>query len=287
MADFQTPAQYFQNREARPLKHFGQHFLAQPATAEKIVESAEIQAFDAVVEIGPGLGALTRFIVGKGERMHLVEVDPAMVKYLSERTNEKDTTIYRQDALSFDFKSLSTTLQKRLVVLGNLPYNITSPLLFRLLEDFPAIDRAVFMVQKEVGIRFAAPAGSKDYGVLSVLLGAYSRVQKLFVVGPGQFHPAPKVESIVLRIDFFKTAPEGPGFDFLRKLVSKAFQQRRKTLANSLSGVFGLPLEALKEAFEAANIDPKRRAETLSPDEFLVLGRLLAKARTPQGASSI
>ncbi|MGC9196244.1 MAG: 16S rRNA (adenine(1518)-N(6)/adenine(1519)-N(6))-dimethyltransferase RsmA [Syntrophobacteraceae bacterium] len=278
MADFQTPADYFQNREARPLKHFGQHFLAQPATALKIVQSAQIEPCDVVVEIGPGLGALTRFIVGKGERIYLVEVDPAMVKYLAERTNEKETTIYRQDALSFDFQSISASLKKRLVVLGNLPYNISSPLLFRLLEDFPAIDRAVFMVQKEVGTRFAAPPGSKDYGVLSVLLGVYSRVQKLFVVGPGQFHPPPKVDSIVLRIDFFKTAPEGPGFDFLRKLVSKAFQQRRKTLGNSLCGVFGLSSEVLKRAFEAGGIDPKRRAETLSPDEFLVLARLLAQA---------
>lgn len=278
MADFQTPAEYFQNRGTRPLKHFGQHFLAQPATALKIVECAQIEADDAVVEIGPGLGALTRFIIGKGESSHLVEVDPAMAEYLAQRTSAENTTIYRQDALSFDFQSISSTLKKRLVVLGNLPYNISSPLLFRLLEDFPAIDRAVFMVQKEVGIRFAASAGSKDYGVLSVLLGVYSRVAKLFVVGPGQFHPPPRVDSMVLRIDFFKRAPEGPGFEFLRKLVSKAFQQRRKTLANSLCGVFGLSSEVLQKAFEAAGIDPKRRAETLSPHEFLVLARLISQA---------
>ncbi|MDA8305959.1 MAG: 16S rRNA (adenine(1518)-N(6)/adenine(1519)-N(6))-dimethyltransferase RsmA [Deltaproteobacteria bacterium] len=278
MPDFQTPAEYFKGRDSRPLKHFGQHFLSQPATALKIVQSAQLSAGDAVVEIGPGLGALTRFIMEQAEKIHLIEVDPAMVEYLRERAPAPKAVIYRQDALSFDFKSLSAALGKRLVVLGNLPYNISSPLVFRLLEAFPAVDRAVFMVQKEVGIRFAAPPGSKDYGVLSVLLGIYSRVRKLFVVGPGQFLPPPKVDSIVLRIDFALDPPAGPGFDFLRRLVGKAFEQRRKTLANSLAGVFGLCPEALKNAFEEAGIDPKRRPETLSPSEFLTLARLLARS---------
>ena len=276
MADFQTPGEYFKRRDCRPLKHFGQHFLSQPATALKIVQSAELAPGDAVVEIGPGLGALTRFILQQAaEKIHLIEVDPAMVEYLRERAPEEKALIYGQDALSFDFENLSGSLGRRLVVLGNLPYNISSALVFRLLAAFPAIDRAVFMVQKEVGIRFAAPPGSKDYGVLSVLLGIYSRVRKLFVVGPGQFHPAPKVDSIVLRIDFFDNPPAGPGFDFLRKLVSRAFQQRRKTLANSLAGVFGLGPQAIRDAFEQAGIDAKRRPETLSPSEFLALARLL------------
>ncbi|MDR3555240.1 MAG: 16S rRNA (adenine(1518)-N(6)/adenine(1519)-N(6))-dimethyltransferase RsmA [Syntrophobacteraceae bacterium] len=278
MVDFQSPGEYFRQHDSRPRKHFGQHFLAQPATAHKIVQSAGLSPGEAVVEIGPGLGALTRFLMEQAEKIHLIEVDPAMVAYLRERALEEKAAIYRQDALAFDYKFLSAELGKRLVVLGNLPYNISSPLLFKLLEAFPAIDRAVFMVQKEVGIRFAAPPGSKDYGVLSVLLGMYARVVKLFVVGPGQFHPPPKVDSIVLRIDFFETPPEGPGFDFLRKLVSRAFQQRRKTLANSLSGVFGLSAGALQEAFERAGIDPRRRPETISAPEFLALARLLAEA---------
>lgn len=279
MDDFLTPGEYFrQRRDSRPLKPFGQHFLSQPATAAKIVQSAALAPGEAVVEIGPGLGALTRFLLQQVEKVHLIEVDPAMVEYLRERAPAEKVDIYRQDVLSFDFENLSGALGKRLVVLGNLPYNISSPLLFRLLEAFPAIERAVFMVQKEVGMRFAASPGSKDYGVLSVLLGLYSRVQKLFAVGPGQFHPPPKVDSIVLRIDFIDTAPEGPGFDFLRKLVSAAFQKRRKTLSNSLSGVFGLGPEVLKSAFEQAGIDARRRPETLSPPEFLCLARLLGRS---------
>ncbi|MDR3567351.1 MAG: 16S rRNA (adenine(1518)-N(6)/adenine(1519)-N(6))-dimethyltransferase RsmA [Syntrophobacteraceae bacterium] len=273
MPNFLTPAQYFKQYGSRPLKRFGQHFLSQPATAQKIVQSAEILACDAVVEIGPGLGALTQFIIEQAEKTHLIELDRVMVEYLSERVPAQ-TAIYRQDALAFDFKDLSLSLGKRLVVLGNLPYNISSPLVFTLLEAFPAIDRAVFMVQKEVGIRLAAPPGSKDYGVLSVLLGIYAEVSKLFSVGPSQFHPPPKVDSLVLRIDFSPAPPDGdPGFDFVRKLVSKAFQQRRKTLANSLAGVFGLSPEKLKRGFEQAQIDPKRRPETLSPLEFLALAR--------------
>lgn len=275
MPDFLTPGEYFRGRDSRPLKHFGQHFLSQPATAAKIVESAQLAAGDAVVEIGPGLGALTRLIMQQAEKIHLVEVDPAMVEYLRERAPVGKAVIYRQDALSFNFENLFGSLGRRLVVLGNLPYNISSPLVFRLLEAFPSIDRAVFMVQKEVGVRFAAAPGSKDYGVLSVLLGIYSRVRKLFVVGPGQFHPPPKVDSIVLRIDFLENPPAGPGFDFLRKLVGTAFQQRRKTLANSLAGVFGLSPQVLKNAFDEAGIDPKRRPETLCPCEFLALARLL------------
>ena len=127
-------------------------------------------------------------------------------------------------------------------------------------------------------MRFAASPGSKDYGVLSVLLGIYSRVRKLFVVGPGQFQPPPKVDSMVVRIDFFDKPPAGPGFDFLRELVGRAFQQRRKTLANSLAGVFGLGAQALKNGFEQAGIDPRRRPETLSPPEFVALARLLARS---------
>ncbi len=273
MPDFLSPSEYFHGKKSRPRKHFGQHFLAQPATAERIVRSAELGQNDAVVEIGPGLGALTRFLLPEVKRLHLVEVDREIIEYLRERIPPEEAVFYEQDALSFDFRNLADSERNRLIVLGNLPYNISSPLMFHLLEGFPAIGRAVFMVQKEVGMRFAAAPGGKDYGVLSVLLGIYSRVRTLFSVGPRQFYPPPKVESVVLRVDFAEKRPDGPEFEFLRKLVSKAFQQRRKTLGNSLSGVFGLSAGAVIKACEQAGIDPKRRPETLSPQEFLALAR--------------
>ncbi len=205
----------------------------------------------------------------------MIELDREIVEYLRERIKPEEAVIYEQDALSFDFGNLFDTVKKRVVVLGNLPYSISSPLMFRLLECFPAVDRAVFMVQKEVGMRLASPPGSKDYGVLSVLLGLYSKVSILFTVGPGQFYPPPKVDSVVLRIDFAEEHPPGPGFEFIRKLVSKAFQQRRKTLANSLAGAFGLPSAVINDACKQAAGDPKRRPETLSPKEFLALAVLL------------
>jgi 16S rRNA (adenine1518-N6/adenine1519-N6)-dimethyltransferase len=277
MPEFLSPSEYFHQKKSRPRKHLGQHFLAQPATARRIVQSAGLGDADAVVEIGPGLGALTRFILPEVTRLHLIEVDREMVEYLRQRVEADKAEIYQQDALSFDFGNLCDRERKRLIVLGNLPYNISSPLMFHLLESFPAIERAVFMVQKEVGARFAAAQGTKDYGVLTVLLGIYSKVRTLFTVGPGQFYPPPKVDSVVLRIDFAKVRPAGSDFDFERKLVSKAFQQRRKTLLNSLAGAFGLSSGVLREACKEAAIDPQRRPATLSAQEFLALAGLVRR----------
>jgi 16S rRNA (adenine1518-N6/adenine1519-N6)-dimethyltransferase len=282
MPDLLSPSEYFHQKKSRPRKHLGQHFLAQPATALRIVQSAELRDADAVVEIGPGLGALTRFILPEVSRLHLIEVDGEMVEYLRGRVQAEKAVIYEQDALSFDFVNLCDTEKKRLIVLGNLPYSISSPLMFHLLESFPAIERAVFMVQKEVGMRLAAAPGTKDYGVLSVLLGIYSRVRILFTVGPGQFYPPPKIDSVVLRIDFANERPAGSDFDFERKLVSKAFQQRRKTLVNSLAGILGLSSGAIRDACEQAAIDPKRRPETLLAHEFLSLAGLV-RQQTPTG----
>ena len=281
--DFLSPSQYFHEAKSRPRKRFGQHFLEQQATAERIVQSAELSPSDTAVEIGPGLGALTRFILPKAGMLHLIEVDTDMTEYLRERIPDgAPAVIHEQDVLSFDFAGLARIEGKPLVLLGNLPYNITSPLLFHLLDSFPAIGKAVFMMQKEVGARLAASPGTKDYGVLTVLLGMFGQVRVLFTVGPGQFYPPPKVDSIVLRIAFAGTAPEGPSFGFLRKFVSKAFQQRRKTLGNSLKGVFGLPAGALSEAFEKAIIDPGRRAETLTSTEFLALATSVSEKMLPR-----
>jgi 16S rRNA (adenine1518-N6/adenine1519-N6)-dimethyltransferase len=272
MADFLSPSEYFYGKNFRPRKHLGQHFLAQPATAARIVRSADLKDTDTAVEIGPGLGALTRFVLPAVKRLHLIEVDKEMVEYMRERVPAEKAVIYEQDALSFDLGRLGASEGKRLVLLGNIPYNISGPLMFHLLESFPAVGRAVVMVQKEVGMRFTASLGTRDYGVLSVLLGIFSKVSRLFTVGPGQFYPPPKVESVVVRIDFAEEPPPGaPDFSFMRKLVSKAFQQRRKTLGNSLTGVFGLGADAVRIACAQAVIDPGRRAETLSVREFIAL----------------
>lgn len=276
---FLTPRQYFQLQGAKPRKRFGQHFLAQPATAQRIVASAAPQAEDVAVEVGPGLGALTQFILPRVGRLHLVEVDRDLAGYLQRVIDASSypCQVHCQDILTFDFAATSRQAGQRLLVLGNLPYNISSPLVFHLLESRAAIKRAVFMVQKEVGERLAASPGSKTYGVLSVLLGVYGQVSKLFYVSPRLFHPPPQVESVVIRLDF----PQACGtddpklFKFFRHVVNTAFQQRRKTLHNSLRPLVGKNREVLDQALQACAIDPKRRPETLSPQEFLQLAQTL------------
>ena len=275
---FISPREYFRGRGLSPRKRFGQHFLVQPKTAERIVDSAELRSSDVVVEVGPGLGALTRFLVDRVQRLHLVELDRDLAVFLETNLGAVKCHInfYQQDILSFDFCALGPPEGERLVVLGNLPYNISSPLVFQLLTSRRCIKRAVLMVQKEVGERLTADPGGKDYGVLSVLLGVYARVRALFVVGAQQFYPPPQVDSLVVSIDFMDhLPPEIPSFSFLRNLVSTCFQQRRKTLANSLKGLGGLSTTLLQDAFLASSIDPRRRPETLNPEEFVRLARIL------------
>jgi len=278
MDHFLTPKQYYQLYGGRPRKRFGQHFLAQPAIARRIVASADLRPADIVVEVGPGLGALTQFIVPQVGRLHLVELDRDLAEVLKSATEpfSDRVTVHQQNILTFNFDALSRSEDSRLLVLGNLPYNITSPLVFQLLESMQSIKHAVFMVQKEVGERLAAGPGNKSYGVLSVLLGVYTKVTRLFSVAPDQFYPKPKVDSLVIRIDF----PEqpritAPSFRFLRTVVNVAFQQRRKTLHNSLRSQLGKDSRILEQAFTGSGIEPKRRPETLTPEEFLQLAMLL------------
>jgi len=275
---FLNPRQYFQQFGLRPRKRFGQHFLLQLPTAARIVDHAELDSSDVVVEIGPGLGALTRFIAAKVERLHLVELDWDLAAYLTKATQSDSDRIFvhQLDVLRFDFQALAQAEEKRLVIVGNLPYNITSPLVFHLLESTEAIKRAVFMVQREVGERLAAKAGGKSYGVLSVLLGVYAEVTRLFHVGPEQFMPKPAVDSLVLRIDFHKThMAERPSFRFFKSVVNLAFQQRRKTLRNSLRSFIGSDFVGLDQALATIGIDLGCRPEALSPREFFQFAGIL------------
>lgn len=275
---FLTPQQYFAARRLSPRKRFGQHFLAQGATAERIVESARLSPDDVVVEVGPGLGALTRFLVPQVHRLHLVEIDRDLCDYLTEAMGpgRPHVTIHQRDVLDFDFRELAEREDRRLVVIGNLPYNISSPLLFHLLESRSAIRSLVAMVQKEVGMRWTAAPGCRDYGVLSVLLGVFAQARRLFDVGPGQFYPHPKVDSVVVSIQFESPWPEPlPSFDWVRSLLNTAFQKRRKTLNNGLKGFAGADGNLVQSCLLHANIDGSRRPETLSPEEFIRLSHAL------------
>ncbi len=276
-----SPQEYFRLHGGRPRKHLGQHFLTQPKTAEKIVQAATLAPDDVVVEVGPGLGMLTAFLVDACRRVHLVEIDSQLADFLEEAMSGRggSVCVHRQDILQFDWSGTAREASRRLVIVGNLPYQISSPLLFRILENRHAIHHGVFMVQREVGRRLAAEPGSGDYGVLSVLLRLYGTVRPVLSVGPGQFYPPPKVDSLVVRMDFpeERSDVEGVDFQWIRQVVNAAFQKRRKTVANSLAGFHGLGAAGVRNALQEAGIDPGLRPEVLSPQAFASLARTLQK----------
>lgn len=261
-----------QHHAAVPHRHkkaLGQHFLHDRNYLERIVAAIRPEAKDLMVEIGPGLGALTTPLLRTLEHLHVVEFDRDLIPRLRAAFPEPCLTIHESDALKFDFGQLGGPLR----VVGNLPYNISSPLLFHLAEFAPNIKDMHFMLQKEVVDRMAAAPDTADYGRLSVMLQARFRVMKLFNVPPGAFDPPPKVDSAVVRLIPLPTEaiPYKNAARF-GEIVARAFGQRRKTLRNTLKGLVA------PETFEALGIDPSRRGETLSVEDF---ARLSNACETP------
>lgn len=262
----------------RAKKRFGQNFLHDPGVIARIVAAIAPTARQHLVEIGPGLGALTRPLLASGARMDVVELDRDLIRELEGLDGER-LTVHCADALTFDFASLAVC-GERLRLVGNLPYNISTPLLFHLLEQAAAIADMHFMLQLEVVERMAAAPGGSDYGRLSVMLQYRCAVQPLFRVGSGAFRPAPKVDSAVVRL-IPHTAPPvqvGNAGSFAR-IVAQAFSQRRKTLRNTLRGLLD------EAAIRAAGVDPGARPQTLSLESFAALSRVLAGA--PAGANDV
>jgi 16S rRNA (adenine1518-N6/adenine1519-N6)-dimethyltransferase len=221
---------------------------------------------ETVVEIGPGLGALTLPLLGRLGALQAVELDRDLIPRLEQAAEGQGRlTIHEADALRFDFAALAPA-DGRLRVVGNLPYNISTPLIFHLLEQSEAIADMHFLLQKEVVDRLAAKPGGSDYGRLSVMVQYRCRTESLFVVRPGAFNPPPKVDSAFVRLLPYGELPH-PAADesLLAGLVAAAFAQRRKTLRNALDGLVNA------QAFDAAGIDPGRRAQTLSVAEFVTL----------------
>ena len=197
-----SPKTLLQRLGLRPKKSLGQHFLVHPHQARRIVDALELGGDETVVEIGAGLGALTVWLAGPDRRVVALERDPALARYLQEEilADNPGVEVSCQDVLKFDFLELSREIGQPLAVVGNLPYQITSPLLFKLMEEREAISRAVLMMQQEVGARLLAAPGTKDYGILSVLLRYHFAIRRLFSLGPANFFPPPQVDSVVLRL---------------------------------------------------------------------------------------
>jgi 16S rRNA (adenine1518-N6/adenine1519-N6)-dimethyltransferase len=231
----------------------------------KIIGAISPAADDHLVEIGPGQGAITEHLLALAGRLDAIELDRDLVALLQRRfAGTQNFTLHSADALKFDFCSLQTDQQLRLV--GNLPYNISTPIMFHLLEQPGCIRDMYFMLQKEVVDRMAAPPGSKTYGRLSVMLQLKCQVTPLFKIGPGAFSPPPKVESAFVRLQPWELSPyQIDDLKFLERLVTQAFSQRRKTLRNSLKKLVD------PAVYDGLDIDPGRRAEQLAPADFVRL----------------
>lgn len=245
----------------RARKRFGQNFLVDANIIRRIIDAIAPKPGQTVVEIGPGLAALTAPLLERAGHLHVVEIDRDLVARLRERFGET-LTIHEGDALRFDFGQLPKPLR----VVGNLPYNISTPLLFHLADYAEGITDMTFMLQKEVVERMVAAPGEPDYGRLSVMLQYRFHVDKLFDVAPGCFRPVPKVVSAIVRL-----APRAPDTltahdaHHLGKVVTAAFGQRRKTLRNTLADFLS------GEALAALGIDPSARGETLSVADFVTI----------------
>jgi len=258
--------------EHRARKRFGQHFLHDPAIVRRILDAFDPQPGEAIVEIGPGLGALTRPLLERVTQLHVVELDRDLVARLRADYPPERLTVHEADALEFDFRRLSPAGKLR--VIGNLPYNISTPLLFHLIDHMAAIRDMLFMLQKEVVDRMRAPPGGKDYGRLSVMLQSQIQVEKLFDVRSGAFTPPPKVDSSVVRLVPYAAAPVAiADRTVFAQLVQAAFAHRRKTLHNNLKAL--LP----DDVMIGLGVDPGRRAETLTLAEFASLANGVASHR--------
>lgn len=249
-----------------PSKALGQNFVVDPNTIRKLIRLADIQADDLVVEVGPGLGALTLGLSEAAAEIVAVELDrhliPALDEILAQRPN---VTIVNSDAMRYDFSSTFDGRPHRFV--SNLPYNIATPLIAGILERHPPVQDLVVMVQAEVGERLAAPPGSRTYGSVSVLVAYYCDAKIFGRVPPTVFWPPPKVDSVLLRLTRRSPSVEVDPTALMR-VVKGAFSQRRKTIRNSLSSSLGLEPVAVEAALRDAGIHEGSRAETLGLPEF-------------------
>lgn len=261
-----NPKEFFSAIESYPNKNLGQNFIKDLRVIDRIATLAELTSDDEVLEIGPGLGALTVTLAEKAKRVVAIEKDIKLYERLSEIFEAyPNVELIHQDALKTDYSSIYR--EQKLKLVANLPYSVSSPLLFSMLEARQYFSSMVIMLQQEVGERITASPGGKIYGSISVMLQAYYEITREFRVSPESFWPKPKVDSLVLKLVPLETPRANIKDEKLfEKVVRAAFSSRRKMLGNSLQSVFSK--EAIVQALNKSDIDPKRRAETLSVEEF-------------------
>lgn len=258
-------------------KSLGQNFLIDQNILDKIVEAAELNEENSVIEIGPGIGTLTQEMARKAKKVIAIELDDNLIPVLAETLgNYSNVKVIHNDALKVDFKKLIQEEELGHVSLvANLPYYVTTPIISKLLTEKPGLKSIVIMIQKEVAERMATGPGSKDYGSLSLLVQYYCEVEKVARVSPSCFMPPPKVESAVIKM-VIRDEPAVKVRDekLFFKIIRDSFNMRRKTLWNVLKQT-GLPQEKLEEVFEVSGIDKQRRGETLTIEEFAKLSDAL------------
>lgn len=270
----------FREQGLTPKKWMGQNLLVDDHYLKRIVEAAEIKPGDRVVEVGAGLGVLTKALVSKGAYVWALEIDSGFFRVLEEKfEGSSRVKLVHSDALKYDFRTLAADIGP-LRVVANLPYNISSRLIFRFHENHDAFGSLTILLQKEVAERLIAEPGTRDYGILTALLGVSATVRILFEIPGRAFYPKPDVTSALVKI-VFPEIPPAPVKDgrLLTRLVKASFASRRKTLKNNLRSIKfpGLSWEVILDSAENAGIDLSRRGETLSPEEFAAFADAIGK----------
>ncbi len=263
-------------------KSLGQNFLISDEVVDGIVESANIEKEDIVIEIGPGLGVLTNLLLQKSNNVIAVELDPRMVSILKDRFKEKDNfTIIHEDILKVDLAKIINerkSLNSRVKVVANLPYYISTPIIMKLLENNEIIDEIIVMVQKEVGDRLTAKTGERLAGAITYAVSYYSNASKVIDVPKESFIPSPKVESVVIKLELKKNVQE-ENKELLFKIIKSAFAQRRKTLENALiNGKIVTNKEKIQEIFDKLGIEKNVRGENLSLEQYESLCKIIVKS---------
>lgn len=295
MHKIEQPRTILKKHNLAPKKRLGQNFLIHKRTAEEIVKAANITGKDIVMEVGVGLGALTVPLARCAQHIFGFEIDNGIIRFHEEQGDLPDNvTLIHQDILNTNFDEMHNKCGGDLIIIANLPYSISNPFIFKLLDNVHLISRATIMLQKEVAARLTASPNSKDYGIPTVLLGSCASVNRLMTLKPAEFHPRPKIDSTVITIDFSQipqVIADLPKFDrrLFTRVVRVSFSQRRKTLLNTLSsgGFFmefagndkKLNKEYTLQAIESVPICPSDRAECLGIPDFVNLTAAFSSLR--------
>ena len=254
-------------------KALGQCFLTDKRICKEIVSLADIKEDDVVLEVGPGLGALTEHIVNHAKKVYAFEIDKDVVPLLEEKLNHNPKLeVILEDILKADLSFLDN-IEENVVVISNLPYYITSPIIGLFLYKVKKVRRMVFMVQKEVGDRLLSQKSTKDYNSFTIIVQYYAKVRRLLNVSRKSFTPSPNVDSVVLEIEKQNRDYKPLDEELFIKIVESSFKERRKTILNNLSSLYGK--DKARELLELSNIDPQRRSETLSIDDFINLSNII------------